>query len=276
MAQRPVPLNDDATLMEPPAEDRADFGRAFERIVGIMARLRGPGGCPWDREQTLDSLKAYLVEETYEVLEAIEDGVVDAHREELGDLLLQVVFQAELRREAGEFDAADVAHAISDKLIRRHPHVFGEHQAADGKQALEHWERMKAREKEGRSAIDGVPRALPGLLRAQRVTEKASRNGFDWSDVQGALAKLKEEIGELEEAIASGSSSAQADELGDVLFSAVNVARFVGVQAEDAMQAATQKFDTRFRKVEAEVRARGVEVKSLEIDELEALWQAAK
>ncbi|MCC7384978.1 MAG: nucleoside triphosphate pyrophosphohydrolase [Deltaproteobacteria bacterium] len=275
-ASRPNPANDPRFLVQPTPEERGSFGAAFERLVGIMARLRGPGGCPWDREQDLRSLRPYLIEEAYEVLEAIEEGSSDAHREELGDLLLQVVFQAELRREAGTFDAADVTHGIADKLVRRHPHVFGE-LAADGvRQAFEHWEAMKAKEKNGRSVIDGVPKALPALLRAQRTTEKASRVGFDWPDASGPLAKLREELGELERAMEEGDRAGVEAEIGDLLFSVVNLSRFLEVGAEDALHGTIERFRRRFQHVERSVRERGQEVKETPLEELDRLWEEAK
>lgn len=273
---KPVPALDDATLMSPPPASRAQYGAAFERLVAIMARLRAPGGCPWDREQSLASLRPYLVEETYEVLEALESGSPDDHREELGDLLLQVVFQAELRREEGAFDAADVAHAIADKLIRRHPHVFGEAQAAGATQALEQWERAKSKEKGGRSIVDGVPRALPALLRAQRTGEKASRVGFDWPDVSGALAKLREELAELEQAVAAGERAAIEHELGDLLFSAVNVARYVEVGAEDALHGAVGRYRQRFQYIERRARELGEDMATMGLERMDALWDEAK
>ena len=273
---KPVPALDDATLMSPPSEAREHYGAAFERLVAIMARLRGPGGCPWDREQSLASLRPYLVEETYEVLEALEVGTPADHREELGDLLLQVVFQAELRREEGAFDAADVAHAIADKLIRRHPHVFGEATANGAAQALEQWERAKSKEKGGRSIVDGVPRALPALLRAQRTGEKASRVGFDWPDVSGALAKLREELGELEQAVAAGERVAIEHELGDLLFSAVNVARYVEVGAEDALHGAVGRYRERFQYIERRASELGEDMATMGLERMDALWDEAK
>lgn len=273
---RPAPWKDEERLTEPPAEDRRSFGHAFERLVGVMARLRAPGGCPWDREQTLASLKPYLVEEAYEVLEAIDQGGVDEHREELGDLLLQVVFQAELRREEGSFDAADVAHAIADKLVRRHPHVF-EHQGVKAvSEALRHWEQRKAEEKKGRSVLGGVPKNLPALLRAQRVGEKASQVGFDWPGVDGPLEKIDEELAELRAAIATEDAAAIEAELGDLLFSVVNVARFLNVGAEDALRGTIDRFTERFQKIEKRLEAEGKRVADTPLDQLEALWQAAK
>jgi tetrapyrrole methylase family protein / MazG family protein len=276
MSDRPRPSTDEQLLLDPSADARGSFGQAFERLVGIMARLRAPNGCPWDREQSLESLRPYLIEEAYEVLEAIEHGTVADHREELGDLLLQVVFQAELRREAGTFDAADVAHGIADKLVRRHPHVFGDRIADGVKQAFEHWEAMKSKEKGGRSVIDGVPRALPALLRAQRTTEKASRVGFDWKDRSGPLAKLKEETAELEAALASGERAKIEHELGDLLFTMVNLARFVEVGAEDALHGTIERFRRRFQHVEKQIAAAGKSMKETPMEELDRLWEEAK
>jgi MazG family protein len=278
MAERPTPVTDDATLMNPTPEARASFGRAFERIVGIMARLRSESGCPWDKAQDLLTLRAYLIEEAYEVLDAVEQGSVEAHREELGDLLLQVVFHAELRREEGLFDAADVAHGIADKLVRRHPHVF-EGKTADGAaQAFEHWEIAKAKEKAGRSVIDGVPRQAPGLLRAQRIGEKASRVGFDWpkGQVEGPLAKLDEEMSELRAAIGRRDAAQIESELGDVLFTLVNVARFLDVNAEDALSATIARFSERFKWIEAKLKATGRSMKDTPAQELDQLWNEAK
>ena len=277
LTSRPQPRTDDQTILTPTAADRASFGAAFERIVGLMARLRGPHGCPWDREQDLKSLKPFLVEEAYEVLEAIDDGTADDHREELGDLLLQVVFQAEIRRQAGEFDAADVAHTIADKLVRRHPHVFApEGDDPDASEVPASWEAIKRKEKGDRSAIGGVPRALPSLLRAQRITEKASRVGFDWPSADGPLDKLEEELGELRAAVAVGDAASVRHELGDLLFSLVNLARFLEADAEDALRGTVDRFERRFVAMEASIRAEGRRVDELDIDELEARWQAAK
>jgi MazG family protein len=273
---RPRPIDDERALTHPTDEERASFGAAYERIVGIMARLRSPGGCPWDLAQDLKTLRPYLLEEAYEVLEALEDGTPIDHREELGDLLLQVIFQAEIRRQEGAFDAADVAHAIADKLVRRHPHVFGK-EVADGiAESFDRWETQKAKEKAGRSAVDGVPRALPALLRAQRTGEKAARVGFDWSDVKGTLGKLKEEVAELEQAITSGDKAAIEAELGDLLFSATNVARFQELSAEDALHAAVHRFRERFKHVEGAAKARSRSLKEMSQAELDELWEAAK
>jgi MazG family protein len=280
MTARPTPWTDEDRLTHPTEAQRAHFGDAFERLVGIMARLRGEDGCPWDRAQDLASLKPYLVEEAYEVLEAIDGGDPKAHEEELGDLLLQVVFQAEVRRQEGAFDAAHVAHAIADKLVRRHPHVFGQGTADTPEAVTVSWAAIKAQEKRDKggdtSALAGVPRALPALLRAQRVGEKAARVGFDWPDVGGPLAKVAEEVAELQKAIEAGDEAAIAHELGDALFSLVNVARAVGVGAEEALGAAVERFSRRFRAIEAGAAAEGRAVSALSLDEMEAYWQAAK
>jgi len=274
--ERPKPADDETFLTKPDESARASFGAAFERIVGIMARLRGPGGCPWDREQTLDTLKPYLIEEAYEVIEALEGGTPAHHKEELGDLLLQVIFQAELRRREGEFDAADVAHAIADKLVNRHPHVFAGLEAEGVAQAFLHWEKKKAEEKGRRSVIDGVPRHLPALLRAQRITEKASRVGFDWPDAAGPRQKLSEELEELRNAIEARDPAAIEHELGDVLFTVVNLSRQLGVSAEDALNGTINRFVERFKTVEATVKERGMTMEGTSLEILDTLWEEAK
>src|SRR5512141_651689 len=210
---------------------------AIERLLGIMERLRGPDGCPWDREQTLQSLRPYVLEETYEVLEAIDGGDVADHREELGDLLLQIVFQAQLRREEGAFEFADVADAISQKLVSRHPHVFGDAEVKDAEGVLRQWAALKREEKKrkgkGESALHGVPREMPALARADRLTEKASRVGFDWPDAGGARAKVGEELEELDRAVAGGDRSEIEHELGDLLFAVANLGRKLNLAPEE-------------------------------------------
>jgi MazG family protein len=274
--ERPRPDTGDPLLLQPSDDDRKSFGRAFERIVGLMARLRGDGGCPWDRVQTLETLRPYLIEEAYEVLEAVDAGDVVHHREELGDLLLQVVFHAEIRRREGAFDAADVAHGIADKLVRRHPHVFDHAHAGDASGALARWEEMKRREKQDRSVIDGVPSELPALLRAQRIGEKAANVGFDWRDPKGPVDKLQEELRELEEAIASKDAAAIEAEIGDILFAVVNVSRHLGVSSENALRGSIGRFAERFHHVERRVRASGRAFADTSLEELEAFWQEAK
>lgn len=246
-----------------------------------MARLRGEGGCPWDREQTRTSLKPYLIEEAYEVLEAIEQGSLDDLTEELGDLLFQVVFHCQVAAEHGEFDMARVLERISDKMIRRHPHVFAGGAVADAREALEQWERIKAGEAGKaaagpRSALDGVPRRLPALLRAQRLQVKAGRVGFDWIRWEDAWDKVREELQEADEALGGAEPSEVAQELGDLLFAVVNVARLRGLDAEDCLREATDKFTRRFREVEAAMKARGQTLSEATMTELDRAWIEVK
>ncbi len=253
---------------------------ALDRLLGIMARLRSPDGCPWDLEQTLDSLRPYLLEETYEVLEAIDGGDPAAHREELGDLLLQIVFQARLREEAGLFEFADVADAISDKLLSRHPHVFGDGKVKDADEVLKQWAALKREEKRkkggGLGALEGVPRELPGLARADRLTEKASRVGFDWPDATGARAKVTEELAELDEAITAGDRAGIEAELGDTLFALANLGRKLGVAPEEALRGSVGRFIFRFTHIEEVLAARGVAPGTASLEEMDRLWDEAK
>ena len=251
----------------------------FARLVDIMARLRAPGGCPWDREQTPESLRPYVLEEAYEVLEAIDQGDPAKIRDELGDLLLQVVFQAELAAEGGRFTIADVAQAIADKLERRHPHVFGSVQVEGADDVVRNWKRIKAEER--RAAGDdgmfaGVPKALPALARAQQLGERAAQHGLDWEDVRGALEKVREELGEVEGALAAGDAAAAGRELGDLLLAVTSVARHLRVPAEMTLREATDRFVERARRVEAAARASGRPLEQLGPDEVDRLWQAAK
>lgn len=255
-----------------------DPGARFVRLLDVMSRLRGEGGCPWDREQTRDSLKPFLIEEAYEVLEALEDGDPARLKEELGDLLFQVVFHVEIARERGEFAMADLLSALIDKMIRRHPHVFGDRNVKDAQEALAQWETIKQAEAAGdrRSILHGIPRTLPALLRAQRVQHRASRVGFDWAEPAGAVAKVREEIAELEAAAGSESRERVAAELGDLLFAVVNVARLLDVEPEAALTAATARFQERFRRIEAAAEASGRELRALSPEEMERLWSEAK
>jgi tetrapyrrole methylase family protein/MazG family protein len=249
------------------------------RLIEVMRRLRAPGGCPWDREQTMQSLKPCLLEETYELLEAMDGDDLTLHVEELGDVLLQVVFQCSIREEEGRFRFDDVAAALADKLVRRHPHVFGEATVNSSDQVLRNWEAIKQTEKgkkPDRSAIDGVPATLPALLKAQRLQAKASRVGFDWADASGAVAKLGEELAELREAIGTGDPQRAAGEMGDLLFSVVNTCRFLHIDAEHALEGSNKKFARRFREVERRVREQGRELKSCTLAELDAIWEAVK
>lgn len=275
----------DATATQAAAADPAAHvsgaGNAFERLCSIVARLRAPGGCPWDREQTLASLKPCLVEESYELLDVMDGDDSAGHREELGDVLLQVVFQALIREERGEFRIEDVLNAISDKLVRRHPHVFGDVVVRGTDDVLGNWEQIKKREKKdadgkARSAIAGVPQSLPSLLRAQRVQAKAARVGFDWDDRDGPRAKIDEELRELDEAAASGDAERTSDEAGDLLFSVVNLCRFLKVDAETSLRQSVDKFSRRFRAVEGKVQEAGLDMRSMSLAELDALWDKVK
>ncbi|HXJ84223.1 MAG TPA: nucleoside triphosphate pyrophosphohydrolase [Candidatus Methylomirabilis sp.] len=255
-------------------------GDRFDFLLGVMARLRADGGCPWDREQTRETLKPYLIEEAYEVLDAIDNGSTDHLVEELGDLLFQVVFHCQVAGERGEFTMLEVLERLTDKMIRRHPHVFGDRPVADAREALAQWERIKHDEGQGdgrsRSALDGVPATLPALLRAQRLQVKAGRVGFDWTDWSQAWAKLREEIGELEAALDARETARVSDEFGDVLFSMVNVARLRGIDAEDCLRQAAAKFTRRFREVEAEMSAAGRSVSETPAEDLDRAWETVK
>ena len=252
----------------------------FDTLLDIMARLRGPGGCPWDREQTPVSLKPFLIEEAYEVLDAIDGGEPRALAEELGDLLFQVVFHARLAEERGDFAMGDVLRALVDKMVSRHPHVFGDAAVGTPREALAQWEALKQREAKAsgrpRSIIDGVPRALPALLRAQRTQDKAARAHFDWPDAQAAWAKVEEEVQEAGAVLSEGHRERFQEELGDVLFSLVNVARLSSIDAEDALQRAIEKFRRRFTTMENDLIARGKSVTSVSSEELERSWEAVK
>jgi MazG family protein len=253
-------------------------GGGMERLLVVMARLRAPDGCPWDREQTLETLKPCLLEETHELLEAMADDTPGPHLEELGDVLLQVVFQSCIREERGEFGLDEVAHTLCDKLVRRHPHIFGEVTVSGTDEVLRNWEAIKREEKvERESVLDGVPRSLPALLRAQRVQAKAARVGFDWSDAAGPLEKIAEEAREVREAAeGGGDKDAVRREVGDLLFSVVNLCRFLDVDAEQALQAAGDRFTARFRYVEARAKADGVEMRDTTLEVLDGYWNEAK
>jgi tetrapyrrole methylase family protein/MazG family protein len=251
----------------------------IQKLVAVMKQLRAPGGCPWDREQTLHSLKPCLLEETYELLDAIDKNDVTLHREELGDVLLQVVFQCAIREEEELFSFDDVATTLAEKLIRRHPHVFGDSAVSSSHEVLKNWESIKQTEKADKpkhSALDGVPHALPALLKAQRVQAKASRVGFDWQDASGAIEKIEEELQELHTAVEEGKQTEIEEETGDLLFSVVNYCRFIHVDAESALSASTQKFAKRFREVERLAKERNLEMKACTLAELDALWDEVK
>jgi MazG family protein len=269
------------------------IGKLFENLVAIQARLRAPGGCPWDREQTHATLRTYLVEEAYEVLDALERGDPRELAEELGDLLLQVLFHADIAREAGSFDISEVVAAIRDKMVRRHPHVFGDVQADTAGEVLKNWAKLKAKEKKSAlaaegdeipappSALDGVPRHLPALLEAYQLTRKAAHVGFDWDYVEGILEKMSEEVGELESELQTAkgtdsSTSRTEEEVGDILFVAVNLARFLKFDPEVALKKSNIKFKARFQWMESEAARRGIRLEKMPKEKLEELWDAAK
>ena len=258
-------------------------GTAFDAFVALIARLRAPGGCPWDREQTHASLKPMTIEEAYEVIEAIDEGGDAELAGELGDLLLQVVFHSQIAAEEQRFTVADVIARVSEKMVRRHPHVFGDDTARTSGEVLRSWEAIKEAEKgtAGRadaSMLDSVSTAIPAVMEAFQMTTKVSRVGFDWPDVAGALGKLEEEIGELEEArTQEGAAGARvAEEVGDLLFAAVNVARLLGQDPESALKAANRKFRRRFRHVEERLRSTGRKPADSTLAEMDALWDEAK
>ncbi|MDZ4199494.1 MAG: nucleoside triphosphate pyrophosphohydrolase [Kiritimatiellia bacterium] len=252
--------------------------RPIDRLLWIMRRLRSETGCPWDRKQSLDSLKKYLIEECYETLDAIDSGNRSKLREELGDVLLQIVFQSQICSEEGAFHFDDVAAEISEKLVRRHPHVFGTVEVAGADEVLRNWDAIKREERADRpgSVVDGVPRHLPALLKADQVQTRAARAGFDWKDMAPVFAKLDEEIGELREAIEAGEPAAIREELGDVLFTVVNLSRFLSCNAEEALQFTTDKFIRRFREVEKKALEKDRRLSDCSLAELDALWDAVK
>lgn len=249
----------------------------FQRLVDIMAKLRAPGGCPWDREQTHESIKPYLIEETYELVEAIDSKDDAGIREELGDLLLQVVFHADMAKERGAFDIGDVIDAISAKMISRHPHVFAGAKFDTPEAVLQQWTDRKREEGKFReSALDGVPGHLPSLLRAHRLQSRAARVGFDWKDVEDVMKKLDEELREFRAAMERNDKAAIEDELGDVFFSLVNVSRFLRINAEEALRKTIGKFVTRFRSIERMAAASGRQLSDMSLEEMDALWDKAK
>jgi MazG family protein len=247
----------------------------MDRLVEIMARLRGPEGCPWDRKQTPASLRTYLLEEAYETAEAIDVADWDELRGELGDLLLQIVFLARIAEEEGRFGFAEVAEGISEKLVRRHPHVFAEARADSETEVWKNWEQIKREEGAGRrSRIEGIPRALPALVRAHRLAEKAARVGFDWPDSAAVLDKVDEEVSEVREALAWEDRAGLEEEIGDLLFAIASFARREGLDPEAALSRAGTKFAERFQAIEQEADARGVRLEDLDAEELDRLWRA--
>lgn len=270
-------------LTEGPKKARRP-GRLFDALVKLQARLLAPNGCPWDREQTHESLRTYLLEETYEVLEALESRDDKKFASELGDLLLQIVFHAELARQAGRFDIGHVIHAIHTKMVRRHPHVFGETKARDAAEILKNWEQIKAEERreEGKektiheSLLDGVPKNLPAILEAYQITRRAARVGFDWDNVEGILEKLAEESQELQDVLPDTNPARVEEEVGDLLFAAVNVARYLKLDPEIALKKANRKFGARFRAMERRAATSGRKLADVPRLELETFWDGAK
>jgi tetrapyrrole methylase family protein/MazG family protein len=265
--------------------DKPESGapNAFGRLLAIMARLRGPDGCPWDREQDHRTLTPYLIEEAYEVKEALDRNDFPALREELGDLLLQIVFHAQLAEEADRFNAADVIEGLCSKLVRRHPHVFGDISVADSGEVLRNWESIKKTEKRGTEApkqapsvLAGVPSSLPALLKAHRIQQKAAGVGFDWPEVGPIWDKIREETDELRAAVQSGAPEQIAEEFGDLLFSIVNLSRRMGIPAEEALEATNRKFMERFRRMEQALHDQGKQPTDLTLEQLDVLWEAAK
>ncbi len=271
--QRYDPLT---SLFVPPAPQRQRRFEGFEGLVEIVAILRSPEGCPWDREQTHESLKPYLIEEAYEVLDAIESGNPDQLCEELGDLLLQVVMHSQLAREREAFDIHEVIRRLNEKLVQRHPHVFGEIALENADEVLRNWDRLKREGKQHASILEGIPRSMPALMRALEVSKRAARAGFEWEDIQGVLDKLEEEESELRRAIEQGDPAPIEAEIGDLLFTVVNIARHAGVDPEESLRKMVDRFIQRFRRMEASAAQQGIHLESLSPDEWEALWQSAK
>jgi tetrapyrrole methylase family protein/MazG family protein/ATP diphosphatase len=259
----------------------SDAGRAFQELVDITRRLRGPDGCPWDREQTLESLRGFVLEETYEVLDAIDRGDHDALRGEIGDLLFEGVFLAQIEDDEGRFDVAASLRAIVEKLVRRHPHIFGgtEGIRTPG-QVLEQWEQIKARERksagERRSLLGGVPKAMPSLLRAHEIGTRVAAVGFDWARTTDVVDKIEEEVAELRHAVAGEGRDRAEEEMGDLLFSIANLARKLGIEPESALRKANEKFSARFEALEREFERSGRSIHDASLDEMEAVWQQIK
>jgi MazG family protein len=267
--------------LNPSETAQSSVGARFERLVAIMAQLRAPGGCPWDREQNFDTIKPYTIEETYEVLDAIDQRDYAGLCEELGDFMLQAVFYAQMASEEGRFSIADSLDAINKKLVRRHPHVFGDGDAKTPDQVLKRWDEIKLDEKrdkgiEPKGKLDGVPRALPALMEAHLISKKAAKAGFEWPNIDGVLDKVREETEELSQARESGSPEEIEGEMGDLLFTLVNVARWMKIDPEQALRKTNAKFRARFAHVERGLAADGSSLEQATLDEMEELWQQSK
>ena len=250
--------------------------KPFTKLLNIVSQLRGPDGCPWDKEQTHKSLLPYFLEEAYEVIEGVEAGDMNSLKEELGDVLLHVVFQADIAQKNSEFTIEDSLNHVNEKLVRRHPHVFGDKKADAAFHAKQNWESAKHKEKKRKSRLDGVPETLPALTRAQRLQEKASYTGFDWENIEQVWGKINEEIQELKEAQTDGIKKHIEEEIGDVIFSIVNLARFLNISAEFALRKTNKKFTTRFKAVEDELENRGKTVEDSNLEEMDTIWNEVK
>ena len=257
----------------PPPDQTPKPQITFEDLLHIVERLRAPDGCPWDLEQTHASLKRNLLEESYEVLEAIDSGDPSKLSEELGDILVQVAFHCNIAEQAGTFRSADVIRMINDKLVRRHPHVFGEAVATDARQVEQQWEALKEVEGTRRSRVEGIPKELPSLAAAQLMQDRVARDGFEWEDISGVVDKVAEEVEELREA---GDEAQRMAEFGDLLLALVNAGRWMGIHAEDALRQANARFAQRYQLVEEAARQRDARLRDMTLDEKEALWQQAK
>jgi len=253
-----------------------EIGNQFEELVNIVSRLRAPDGCPWDREQTNHTLLPYFVEEVYEAIESIDDGDWDLVKEELGDILLHIVFQASIAEDEKNFQIIDSLDNINKKLINRHPHVFGDAKAEAAFHAKQNWEAEKHKEKGRESRLDGVPNSLPSLIRAQRLQQKASYAGFDWEKIEQVWGKVNEEIIELKEAEISGNNQHIEEEIGDLLFAIVNLSRHLNISSEDALRKTNQKFIRRFKKVEEGIKAKGKKLIEASLEEMDSIWNEAK
>jgi tetrapyrrole methylase family protein/MazG family protein len=251
----------------------------FDDLVTLMAKLRSPDGCPWDRKQTPESLKPFLIEECYEVIEALDEGSPDKVKEELGDLLFQIIFHARIAEEQGLFTIRDVIASNIEKMTRRHPHVFGDARLSTDREVLANWEEIKKKEKgyeDRKSILEGVPKHLPSLLRAHSLQERASRVGFDWSRIDEALPKLDEEMAEFKDSLDRKDAEGIEEELGDIFFMLVNISRFLGVNPEDALRKTISKFIQRFRYIEEHAADAGRALNDMSLDEMEKLWQESK
>jgi tetrapyrrole methylase family protein/MazG family protein len=258
---------------------RKEFmGKKVDRLIDIIATLRGPGGCPWDREQTNKSILSCLLDETYEFFEAVEENDTGKIREELGDLLLQVVLHAQIATDDGRFTIEDVAREISEKLIRRHPHVFGATEVSGSAEVLHNWEKIKKEEKKEhrKYLVDDIPANLPALFRAEKMQRRVARVGFDWTDMRPVLDKVIEEFNEFKEAVLSGNQAHAEEELGDIMFALVNVARHSNICAEDALRLTTKKFAKRFRYIEDHYASTGKDIHSATLEEMDKLWEESK